>query len=40
MASFPLPPNEQKMKNNHYYEEWCIYDASTKVPYKVDVSPG
>ena len=20
MASFPLPPNEQKMKNNHYYK--------------------
>ena len=39
MATFPQPPNEQNMKNNHYYKGNGTYDASTRVPYKVDISP-
>lgn len=39
MASFPLPPNEQSMKNNHDYKGNGKYNANTKVPYKVDVTP-
>lgn len=39
MAKFPLPPNEQKMKNNHDYNGNGRYNANTKVPYKVDITP-
>lgn len=39
MAKFPLPPNEQKMKNNLDYKGNGTYNANTNVPYKVDVTP-
>lgn len=39
MASFLLPPNEQNMKNNHDYKGNGNYNANTKVPYKVDITP-
>ena len=39
MASFPLPPNEQRMKNNHDYKGNGNYNANTNVPYKVDITP-
>ena len=39
MASFPQPPNERKMKNNQDYKGNGRYNANTKLPYKVDITP-
>lgn len=39
MASFELPPNEKRMKNNHNYKGNGNYNANTKVPYRVNITP-
>ena len=39
MASFRLPPNEQRMKNKHNYKGNGTYNADTRAPYKLDITP-